>query len=322
MLVWNGDGMYISLPGRTTIFAKNLNINDALQNIKDLKYGKVPERIAIISGDLANRGQSFVSTDYSWHLTHMIMSASNGSSGTNLIQYTRLCGCYNDDIHLNLFTSDEIQKELYAYDYYQNQVVEECADIVDQQELKILITKMKLKKECVMVRPIDNRIKLKYQCVSNYDSKMCGEKIEAKNYKEAIEKVKKDYKSELKENGQKEPTLYVKEYNSTMDFNEDNIKKAKKILKTNGFEHIHVIKLEKHKTLHKNPQFVTNSYKKADVMIANKNDKIVYYAKEQDELEYGEWFIFQSPQGIYLAQSTQDKNELENLFDGHYQIKL
>jgi len=322
MLVWNGNGMYISLPGRTTIFEKNLNINDALQNIKDLKYGKVPERIAIISGDLANRGQSFVSVDYSWHLTHMIMSASNGSSGTNLVQYTRLCGCYNDDIHLNLFTSDEIQKELYAYDYYQNSVVEECAVILDQQELKVMIPKMKLKKECVMVRQIDNRIKLKYQRVSNYDSKMCGEKIEAKNYKDAIEKIKRDYKSELKENGQDQPTLYVKEYNSTMDFNEDNIKKAKKILKTNGFEHIRTINQEKLKSLYKNPEFVTKTHKDADVMVGNKNGKIVYYAKEQDELEYGEWFIFQSPQGIYLAQALGDKNELEDLFQGHYQIEL
>ena len=127
MLVWNGNGMYINMPKRDPIFVKNLCINDALQNIKEHKYGKIPEYIGIISGDLANRGQSFVSTDYAWHLTHMIMSASDTSSGTNLVQYTRLCGCYNDDIHLTLYTSNEIQKELYAYDYYQNQIVEECA---------------------------------------------------------------------------------------------------------------------------------------------------------------------------------------------------
>jgi len=316
MLVWNGDGMYISLPSRTTIFAKNLNINDALQNIKDLKYGKVPERIAIISGDLANRGQSFVSTDYSWHLTHMIMSASNGSSGTNLIQYTRLCGCYNDDIHLNLFTSDEIQKELYAYDYYQNQVVEECGEIVDQQELKVMLPKMKLKKECVIVRPIDNHIKLKYSRISNYDSKMCGEKIKAKNSKEAIEKVEKDY-------GVKNVRVYMRKANSNLIFDKEGIKKAKKILKKENFNSIRTIKPEWSKYLYKNPEHVTKTYKDADVLISEKNGKIVYYYRDDDtELNYGEWFLFETPQGIYLAQSTDDKNELKNLFQGHYQIKL
>jgi hypothetical protein len=316
MLVWNGDGMYIDLPDRTTIFAKNLNINDALQNIKDLKYGKVPERIAIISGDLANRGQSFVSTDYSWHLTHMIMSASNGSSGTNLIQYTRLCGCYNDDIHLNLFTSDEIQKELYAYDYYQNQIVEECGEIVDQQELKVMLTKMKLKKECVMVRPIDNRIKLKYQRISNFNKKLYGEKIEAKNRKEAIKKAKKDY--EIIE----DIRVYVKEIITKKNYNEENIKNAKKTLKKDGFKHVNVIRPEK-SYLYKNPEFVEKKRENFDAMIINKNGKIAYYYKDDDtELEYGEWFIFESPQGFFLAKSGKDKSELMDTFHEHYKIRI
>lgn len=321
MLVWNGNGMCIDLPNRNPIFVKNLNINDALQNIKENKYGKVPEYIGIISGDLANRGQSFVSTDYAWHLTHMIMSASITSSGTNLIQYTRLCGCYNDDIHLTLFTSDEIQKELYAYDYYQNQVVEECGIVLDKVELKNTMTKIKLKPECIMKRTIDTKIKLKYEIISNYDKIMCGEKIDAKNINEAKTLVEKDYSIRLKEQNQKNVIIYVKEESTDTEFNEENVKKSKKEL-SKKYKHIRTINQSKLKSLYKNPEFVTRTHKQADVMIGNKNEKIAYYIKNEKELVFGEWFLFQSPQGIYLARALGDKEEVKELFKEHYKVKL
>lgn len=324
MLVWNGDGMYISAPYRDTIFQKNLNINDALQNIKDNKYGKVTNYIGIISGDLANRGQSFVSTDYGWHLTHMTMCARNTSSVSNLTQYTRLAGCYNDDIHLTLFTSKEIQKELYAYDYYQNQVVEDCGQVLDKVELRETLQKMKLKPECIMVRPIDNRIKLKYQKINNnYDNIMCGEKIEANTIDEAKVLVEKNYSTELKENNQKNVTIYVKEYEQNEDFNEENIKNAKNELKNRGLNYIRLVKPKNsHNSLYKNPEYVTKTHINAQVMIGNKNGKIVYYIKQKNCLNYGEWFLFQSPKGIYLAQALNDKEELSSLFESHNHYKL
>lgn len=55
--------------------------------------------------------------------------------------------------------------------------------------------------------------------------------------------------------------------------------------------------------------------------IGNKNGKIMYYIKAE-EPSYGDWFIFQAPQGIYLAQSTGDENELENIFNGYYRVQI
>jgi hypothetical protein len=313
LIVYNGDGIFVKLPQNKNIeIQKNESINSTLQKIKDL-YQESIKYIAIISGDLANRGLSFVSTDYSWHLTHMIMCASNSSTGTNLMQYSRLCGCYNDDIPLEMFTSLDITHELFAYDNLQERCVEKCEDpLLDVEGLKLRLTKMKLDETCIVRRSIDTKVKAKFDKLSNYDKIMMGEKLDVNTVKEAVKYVKQELKEKVR--------VYVKESIQKMKFTEENIKKAKLQLKDKGYKSIRTIKPDK-ASLHKNPEHVTKDRKNAEVMIGNKNGYISLYIKSKEELSVGELFIFEAPQGIYLAKSG-DIEDLENMFKNHYQLQF
>ena len=56
-------------------------------------------------------------------------------------------------------------------------------------------------------------------------------------------------------------------------------------------------------------------------MIGNKNGYISLYIKSKKELSVGELFIFEAPQGIYLAKSG-DIEDLEEMFKNHYQLQF
>jgi len=305
VIVYNGDGIFVQLPCGKTI-QKCSTINECLQTVKT-KFGNSIEYIAIISGDLANRGLSFVSEDYSWHLTHMILCAKDKSSGSNLMQYARLCGCYNDDIPLEMFTSVEIQKELFAYDNLQERCVERCEDpLMDEVQLKEALGKMKLEPDCVVRRPIDSKLKVKYTNVSNWDKIMCGGKLPTDNLEEAIELVKKEYGET--------PRILVREEKLHVQFTIENCQKVKTELKKEITKGVRIISQTK-SSLHKNPKFVTSDRQDYKVMIGEKAGMICLYHKMQkwETLDYNALYIFEAPQGIFVARNT-DKDDLENLF--------
>ena len=313
LIVWNGDGLVLKTPWGTSSVYNDMGINDALQKIKDDDRMKTVKYIGIISGDLANRGISFVSKDYKWHLTHMILAARPSSTGTSLIQASRLCGCYNDEIPLEMFTSMDIQKELFAYDYLQQASLDKCESLIDSTQLRKTLSSMKLKPECVVRRPIDLRMVIKYKYLSNYDKIMCGEKINANTIITAQDIIKNQY-NEI-------PLAYLVEEKTEREFNEENIKKIKKELKESGYNHINVIK-KKFSSLIKNPQHVTSSYKNANVMIYEIDNNIVLYKKSKQELHYNQLFLFQTPSGIYLSKSTENKDELQDMFKNFITLDL
>lgn len=314
VIVYNGDGISFKMPGnKEVVIPKNASINDALQKIKDLKDESI-KYIAIISGDLASRGLSFVSNDYGWHLSHMILCARDCSTGSTLIQNNRLAGCYSDDIPLEMFTSPEIQKEMFAYDTLQERCVERCEDpLIDSEKLDACLSKMKLDEKCVVRRPIDLKVKIKYDTISNYDKIVCGEKIDSNTIEEAVEIVTKNY-------GEK-PRVYVKEICSTEIFNKENCNKIKQQMKDKGYKTFRVIDNKRICVL-KNPEFSTKTYTNVDVMICNKNNTICYYIKEKQELSYNDLFLFQTPKGIFLARNTGNKEELEKSFKKLYNLHL
>ena len=86
---------------------KKISIGAVLQYLRDLDQEEfVLGHIVIASGLLASRGINFVSNgDYKWHLTHQILCSSVKSTTSDLIQSARLCGRYDDDIQLKLYTS-------------------------------------------------------------------------------------------------------------------------------------------------------------------------------------------------------------------------
>jgi hypothetical protein len=133
VLIFNGEGVRLhhhSLIGRTVkinnhIFSEdqsmrgthllgNVTIQSTLQYLKNNGGAERFPRIVIISGDLADRGINFVSKDFIWHLTHAYILASNKkwNSVPYLVQALRLCGIYNDDIPLNVYTTQRIKETI------------------------------------------------------------------------------------------------------------------------------------------------------------------------------------------------------------------
>ena len=101
------------------MFFKGVGINDGLEYLRQLDITLEENEltrvthIAIIAGELADRGISFVSSEYHWHPTSMYYVPSAGATVSHIIQAAgRLCGNFDDDIPLQLFAPSETLENL------------------------------------------------------------------------------------------------------------------------------------------------------------------------------------------------------------------
>jgi len=139
VVIYNGDGIIVKsckkLKGIkgilidetniTTIFSNSAySISDVLQILKNNKCS----HISIISGHLASRGISFVSSDYSIHLTDQYFHPGKKSHGENLLQSLRLLGCYKDSPHLTLWCSKNTWESILSQQLLIESVVNSCDD--------------------------------------------------------------------------------------------------------------------------------------------------------------------------------------------------
>ena len=108
-IVYNGDG--ISFRYGKIVRNEKKTISKFLQELKDEGVSTYPY-IMIFAGDLAGRCISFVSEDYKWHLTDQRLLISTSCDEPELIQKIRLCGVYNDEIPLKLYTTKKTIEEL------------------------------------------------------------------------------------------------------------------------------------------------------------------------------------------------------------------
>ena len=81
---------------------------------KALQKYKTTTHIVIVSGTLAGRGVSFVSSDYSRHLSHQYIAGSPNTHLETGLQSVRLLGRYEDNPQLTLYCSQELYDELIA----------------------------------------------------------------------------------------------------------------------------------------------------------------------------------------------------------------
>ena len=109
-IVYNGDG--ISFQQGKTVLKERTTISKYLQHLKDNGGVETFPNIMIFAGDLAGRCISFVSEDYKWHLTDQRLLISSSCDEPELIQKIRLCGVYNDDIPLRLYTTKKTIDDL------------------------------------------------------------------------------------------------------------------------------------------------------------------------------------------------------------------
>ena len=136
IVLYNGDGIIVyngkSVPllktskkyffNENVHYFKNTAIAIVLQLIKDDTH------ISIISGQLASRGISFVSSDYTLHLTDQYFHPSKTSHGENLLQGLRILGCYNDSVPLTLWCSRDVYSQILEQHLLLKVLVSECTN--------------------------------------------------------------------------------------------------------------------------------------------------------------------------------------------------
>lgn len=142
--VYNGDGV-VYVDSKHTV---KESINETLQTLKN--QGNT-DNICIISGKLADRGLSFVSTDYIWHLTHMILLSGNNTPGTSLCQSIRLCGVYKDQIPLTCYSKSDTINEIYSYNSMQYDILKSIKQSSNSTDIIDIIKKI------IFVYPVVNR---------------------------------------------------------------------------------------------------------------------------------------------------------------------
>jgi hypothetical protein len=155
-IVYNGDGIVVSCPSRTSNkklakkrnynlynqfinkyyfidshhMFQNYGISEVLQILKDDTEHN-HSHITIIAGHLAARGLSFVSSDYTWHLTDQYYNTSNNNHGENLLQSLRILGCYSDSVPLSLWCSEKIWKNIVEQNNLINNLVNNSKDSIN-----------------------------------------------------------------------------------------------------------------------------------------------------------------------------------------------
>lgn len=101
---------------------ENFSIAEVLQILVDDPYYR-HTHISIISGHLASRGVSFVSTDYTLHLTDQYYVAGTTTHGENYLQSLRILGCYRDDIPLTLWCNQRCWKRIIQHNNIINNLI-------------------------------------------------------------------------------------------------------------------------------------------------------------------------------------------------------
>lgn len=96
----------VLLSTKKTLYLNKKTINLASKNVsKIIDQLKNYSHIIFIANRLASRCISYVSSDYTRHLTHQ--ATNTKSSATNFMQGLRLCGIYNDNPTLTLYLESE-----------------------------------------------------------------------------------------------------------------------------------------------------------------------------------------------------------------------
>jgi hypothetical protein len=100
--------------GRACIVVK-AQIDEGLQYYRELHKSSKSTRIshlAVVSESMADRGISFVSKDYKWHLTTQYYEPSKKVTADSIIQSIRLCGNYQDDLPSVLYSTEKVCDDL------------------------------------------------------------------------------------------------------------------------------------------------------------------------------------------------------------------
>jgi len=142
-------------------FFENYSISEVLQLLVDDIYYK-HTHISIFSGNLASRGVSFVSSDYSLHLTDQYFHPGIKTHGENYLQSLRILGCYDDKLKLTLWCNERSWKHILQHNKIINNIV---GNIHNNSEWLVKI------KEVILLKPgsplTRNRVTTNFRKISN-----------------------------------------------------------------------------------------------------------------------------------------------------------
>ncbi len=128
----------------------NYSIAEVLQIlVDDPHYNHT--HISLIAGQLASRGISFVSSDYSLHLTDQYFHSSPKTHGEHLLQSLRILGCYEDRDPLTLWCSEKTWNNILNQNEIINTIVN---DTQNSKEWLVKLSQIQINRPKVpMTRP-------------------------------------------------------------------------------------------------------------------------------------------------------------------------
>lgn len=186
-IIYNGDGIKVVCKNREPIaFTNPRSINQYGQNI--LRYHLLPDlhffenysisevlqllvddpyyshtHISIISGNLASRGVSFVSSDYSLHLTDQYFNPGSQTHGESYLQSLRILGCYQDNNPITLWCNERTWNRIVQHNDIINNLVNNVHN--DSQWLSKIKNVIVSKPDNPLTRP---KLRVPFKKINNY----------------------------------------------------------------------------------------------------------------------------------------------------------
>ncbi len=201
-----------------SLFFKGVCIGDGLEYLrqldtilKDKGMARVTH-IGVISGGLANRGISFVSSEYHWHPTSMYYVPSKSATVSQVIQSAgRLCGNFDDNIPLQLFAPKETLEDLRKGIHLQEDLLTQVKNSGKKKTIiKVLLKTLPVSKAKIPTRELGHQPKKLGKEIEGQDQ---GASIKIYNKNPIIKMLdtkKKEIKSMI---GNKNKLLSEKEFN-------------------------------------------------------------------------------------------------------------
>jgi hypothetical protein len=112
------------------IESKNTPLNKMISNLTS-EY----KHVVFIAGHIASRGLSFVSEDFSIHLSDEVMFPSLRSRGDTIVQGLRLLGVFKDTKYPTLYTDKSTYSEILAYIKLQKSLYKKAEYIYSDEDI-------------------------------------------------------------------------------------------------------------------------------------------------------------------------------------------
>lgn len=132
------------------VFKVKTSISRVLGWLRNNRTVKPPTHIMIISGKMADRGISFVSSDYKWHLTHELMIVPQSSTAGSLLQGVRICGRYNDDIPLHIIADKTVYEDCIRSSKTQDEIYSKAKEMITEDYMNKCIEDMTFSDEVLL----------------------------------------------------------------------------------------------------------------------------------------------------------------------------